>query len=106
MSDPKIKSSEITPESTYLNRRNFIRAGLIAGSSAATALTYRFFNPPPAAEVATAKIESVQSSTPLPAGEKLNTLEEITNYNNFYEFSPDDKRAVAKKAERLVTRPW
>jgi methionine sulfoxide reductase catalytic subunit len=106
MADPKIKSSEITPESTYLNRRNFIRAGLVAGSTAATALTYRFFNPPPSQEVAVDGIENVQSAPSLPAGENLNTLEEIANYNNFYEFSPDDKQAVAKKAERLVTRPW
>ena len=105
MSDPKIKSSEITPESTYLNRRNFIRAALISGSTVATALTYRFFNPPPPSEVVTAPIENVHTPAYIPDGEKLNTLEEITNYNNFYEFSTD-KRAVAKNAERLVTRPW
>jgi len=105
MSDPKIKPSEITPESTYLNRRNFIRAGLIAGSTAATALTYRFFNPPPAPEMLTGNIENVQTAATPSEGEKLNTLEEITNYNNFYEFSTD-KRGVAKKAQRLVTRPW
>ena len=105
MSDPKIKSSEITPESTYLDRRNFIRAGLIAGSAAATGLTYRFFNPPPPGEVAASAIENVQRAEPLSDGDKLNALEEIANYNNFYEFSTD-KRSVAKNAERLVTRPW
>jgi len=106
MAEEKIKPSEITPEGVYLNRRNFIRAGLVAGSTAATALTYRFFNPPPAREIVTGSIENVQASAPsLSSGEKLNTLEEIANYNNFYEFSTD-KRAVAKNAERLVTRPW
>jgi len=106
MAEEKIKPSEITPEGVYLNRRNFIRAGLVAGSTAATALTYRFFNPPPAREIVTGNIENVQASAPsLSSGEKLNTLEEIANYNNFYEFSTD-KRAVAKNAERLVTRPW
>jgi len=103
-SDAKIRSSEITPESTYLNRRNFIRAGLIAGSTAATALTYRFFNPPPTVEVSAGPIENVKSAPAVP-GEKLNTIEEITNYNNFYEFSTS-KGAVAKKAEVFVTRPW
>ena len=106
MSDERIKSSEITPESVYLNRRNFMRAGLIAGTTAATGLIYRFFNPPPVAEVATSTIQNIQTATtPLPTGEKLNTLEQIANYNNFYEFSTD-KRAVATKAERFVTRPW
>jgi sulfoxide reductase catalytic subunit YedY len=37
--------------------------------------------------------------------DKLNTLEEITNYNNFYEFSTD-KSEVARRAGKLLTRPW
>src|SRR4029453_16994968 len=105
MAENKIKPSEITPESVYLNRRNFIRAGLIAGSSVATALTYRFFNPPPAPEVVTSGIENVRPAQELPSNEKLNTIDEIANYNNFYEFSTD-KREVARKATELVTRPW
>jgi len=105
MSDKTIKSSEITPESVYLNRRNFIRAGLIAGSTAATALTYRFFNPPPANEVVTTSIENVKPAQTVSVDDKLNTLEEITNYNNFYEFSTD-KSEVARRAGKLLTRPW
>ena len=54
-----IKSSEITPEHVYLNRRNFIRASLLAGTTLATGLTYRFFNPPPPAEIAGETIEVV-----------------------------------------------
>ena len=34
----------------------------------------------------------------------LNTFEEITNYNNYYEFTTD-KQGVAKLAEDFVTRP-
>ena len=105
MADKTIKSSEITPESVYLNRRNFIRAGLIAGSTAATALTYRFFNPPPANEVVTTSIENVKPAQTVSVDDKLNTLEEITNYNNFYEFSTD-KSEVARRAGKLLTRPW
>ena len=101
----EIPYSEVTPKSVYLNRRNFIRIGLVAGSTAATAVTYRFFNPPPPGAVAADTIENVQSTQPQPGGEKLNSIEEIANYNNFYEFSTS-KGAVAKKAERLVTRPW
>jgi sulfoxide reductase catalytic subunit YedY len=37
-----IKSSEITPENVYLNRRNFIRAGVLAGTTLATTGVYRF----------------------------------------------------------------
>ena len=105
MADSKLKSSDITPEAVYLNRRNFIRAGLVAGSATATGLAYRFFNPSAPGEVALAKIENVQPATADVDGDKLNTFDEITNYNNFYEFSTD-KLAVAKKAKDFVTRPW
>lgn len=101
----KIKSSEITPESVYLNRRNFIRAGLLAGSTVATGLAYRFFNPPPPGEVATEAITNLEKPAEFRVSEELNSFEDITNYNNFYEFSTT-KTAVARKAENFVTRPW
>lgn len=101
----EIKSSDITPESTYLNRRNFIRAGLFAGSAVATGLTYRLFNPPPPGEVVTAEIQNLSKSEQPAIDEKLNTFEEITNYNNFYEFSTT-KTAVAREAQSFITRPW
>ena len=100
-----IKSSEITPESVYLNRRNFIRAALLGGTTLATGAAYRFFNPPPPKEINTAQIENVAKPAEFNAGEKLNSFEEITNYNNFYEFSTS-KTAVARAAEDFVTRPW
>lgn len=103
----KIQSSEITPESVYLNRRNFLRAGLIAGSTAATALTYRLFNPGEAVGTSdgAAQPQGSVSGATADAGDTLNTFEEITNYNNFYEFSTA-KGDVAEEARALVTRPW
>jgi sulfoxide reductase catalytic subunit YedY len=101
----EIKSGEITDEKTYLNRRNFIRAGLLAGTTLATAGVYRFINPPPPKEVVTAEIQNIIQPPDFRAEEKLNSFEEITNYNNFYEFSTS-KTAVARKAEDFVTRPW
>jgi sulfoxide reductase catalytic subunit YedY len=98
-------SSEITPENVYLNRRNFIRAGLLAGTAVATGLTYRFFNPQPIASVETQEFASVEAPKTVSEVGSPNSLEDISNYNNFYEFSTD-KRAVAKKAQKLVTRPW
>src|SRR5207245_10229818 len=53
------------------------------------------------------KIADVQAtpSAIAPLNEKKTSYEDITHYNNFYEFSTD-KRGVAEKAKRFVTRPW
>ncbi|MGB7068873.1 MAG: protein-methionine-sulfoxide reductase catalytic subunit MsrP [Pyrinomonadaceae bacterium] len=100
-----ISPSDITPEGVYLNRRNFVRAGLLTGTTVATGLTYRYFNRSPAKETLTEAIAEVAKRDDLASSEKLNSFEEITNYNNFYEFSTS-KTAVARKAEGFVTRPW
>ncbi len=105
----EIKSGEITPESVYLNRRNFMRAGLIAGSTLLTGGIYRYFNPPPPKEVVTAQIENIAPTAETPiikmSGEEPNTFKEITNYNNYYEFSTD-KRGVSSKAEDFISRSY
>lgn len=100
-----IKSSEITDEKTYLSRRNFIRAALVAGTTLATAGVYRFINPSPPKEIVTAEIADIARPQNFQIEEKLNTFQEITNYNNFYEFSTS-KTGVARAAEDFVTRPW
>ena len=55
-----VRSSEITAETTYLDRRNFIRAGLVAGTTAATALAYRYFNPMPLPPVEVKDISKIE----------------------------------------------
>ncbi len=101
----KIKSGEITDESTYLNRRNFIRAGLFAGTTVATGLGYRFLNPPPQKEVETANIDNVIKANDAKLPDEPTSIQDITNYNNYYEFSTS-KTAVAGEAEDFVTKPW
>ncbi len=46
-----------------------------------------------------------QPSGPSTTPDKLNSYEEITNYNNYYEFSTD-KLGVAEMAAKFVARPW
>ncbi len=101
----EIKSSEITPESDYLNRRNFIRAAILGGTTAATGLAYRFFNEPPPKEIVTTEINNIKKSSDFPLEDKLNSFEDITTYNNYYEFSTS-KTSVARAAQDFVTRPW
>ena len=107
--DNSINSSDITPEKDYLNRRNFIKAAVLAGSTLATAGLYRFINPPLLPETKTEPIAEVQpnieAAKTIAIDDKPNTFSEITNYNNFYEFSTT-KSAVAGKAKDFVTRPW
>jgi len=100
-----IKPSEITTESDYLNRRNFIRAGLLAGTGIATGLAYRYFNPTPLPPVEVKDISNIEMPKSFSTDEKPNTFEDITNYNNYYEFGTD-KDQPARLAQKLVTRPW
>ena len=107
-----IRSSEITDQKTYLNRRLFMRGAILAGSAAATGFLYRKLNPPPAVVEERPRIaglvkppsdEAIRNG--FKVNEPLTLFEDITNYNNFYEFD-SDKRAVASLARGFVTRPW
>ena len=105
MGGEKIKSSDITPESVYLNRRNFIRAGTIVGTTLATAGVYRYFNPPPPKEIVTDEINNITKPENFRIEDAPTSFADITNYNNYYEFSTS-KTAVARKAEDFITAPW
>ncbi|MEO6724262.1 MAG: protein-methionine-sulfoxide reductase catalytic subunit MsrP [Blastocatellia bacterium] len=105
-SDDINSSSEITIEENYWNRRNFIRGAVLAGTSVATGLLYRQLN---TAGREAKKVDLAELPTKggyaTPTGVAATAFEDITNYNNFYEFSTD-KQAVARRAKNFVTRPW
>jgi len=79
---PDLKYSDITPERTYLNRRAVLAglgaAGLVAGPARAAGFSVE---------------------------EDPNSFEDITNYNNFYEFGTG-KDDPARNAHMLTTDPW
>jgi sulfoxide reductase catalytic subunit YedY len=107
-----ISSSEITDQKTYLNRRLFMRGAILAGSVAATGLLYRKLNSPAAVVEERPKIVGVVTppsdealSKGFKVNESLTSFEDITNYNNFYEFSTD-KQSVASAARGFVAQPW
>jgi sulfoxide reductase catalytic subunit YedY len=107
----EIKSSEITDRKVYLNRRLFMRGAALLTTTAATGLLYRKLNPGPVEAPKGESLLANQASTVSQAGndfstnEKLTAIEDITNYNNFYEFSTD-KQGVAPAAAGFVTKPW
>jgi sulfoxide reductase catalytic subunit YedY len=102
----RFRSSEITPESVYLNRRAFM-TGAAAGALGAAALTL---------------LPGEAGATPAPPVDKLPTLAappapqyrhadtptkitDATTYNNFYEFGVD-KDDPHRNAGTLRPRPW
>ena len=99
-----IPSSEITPKATYLNRRNFLAGAAIAGAAAATGVAFRDLADPALTAQANAKIDGLQKS-PFSTTEKETPYKDVTNYNNFYEFSTD-KYEPAELAKNFKPRPW
>ena len=92
-----IPSSEITGKDAYLNRRKFLigSASLAAAAGLATLGV-------PLAEAD--KLAGVVKG-PFGTDEKLTPYKDISNYNNFYEFSTD-KYEPAGLAKNFRTRPW
>ncbi|MFZ1916783.1 MAG: protein-methionine-sulfoxide reductase catalytic subunit MsrP [Terriglobales bacterium] len=99
-----IPSSEITPRQTYLNRRRFLAGAALAGATAAASVFFHDLADPPLTVHANAKIDSLQKSS-FSTTEKETPYKDVTNYNNFYEFSTD-KYEPAALAKDFKTRPW
>src|SRR6185437_1701859 len=103
---------KITDNQTYLNRRLFMQAAVLAGTATASALLYRRLNPPPAEPVKGEKLDAKAESSKTEAlkdgyvvSEQLTPFESITTYNNFYEFDTS-KNGPAIAAKGFVTKPW
>ncbi len=99
-----IPSSEITPKTTYLNRRSFLAGAAIAGAAAVAGVAFTDLASPALTAQANAKIDGIQKS-PFSTTEKETPYKDVTNYNNFYEFSTD-KYEPAGLAKNFKTRPW
>ena len=97
-----ILPSEITDETVYLKRREFLKkagfvtAGALAGHSA--------FAADPAPGASGAKLEDVRKS-PFSTDEPANSWTDITTYNNYYEFGTG-KEDPSRYAADFNPRPW
>jgi sulfoxide reductase catalytic subunit YedY len=97
--DKGIKPSEITSEGAYFSRRALLTAAVAAGvipsimSSEAATL-------PVSGDLLDGVKKWPNSTT-----DKVNTFEDITTYNNFYEFGTG-KGDPAANAHTLKTSPW
>jgi sulfoxide reductase catalytic subunit YedY len=94
-----VKSSEITPYSLYLSRRDFLKAAGIVSGSALLAACAPKGTATPGAEMPEFPAKKDE------LGDLANSFEDITNYNNFYEFTID-KQGVAGLAQQFKPEPW
>ncbi len=76
----------------------------LVGAAALTGATLSDLINPPFTVLANAKIDGVKKS-PFSTTEKETPYKDVTNYNNFYEFSTD-KYEPAEAAKNFKTRPW
>ncbi len=84
---PDLLASEITDESLFWNRRDFIKTAGLGAAAVGGLLPSRRFLPDPADD------------------DKLTPWEDVTGYNNYYEFGTD-KDDPARNAGALRTKPW
>src|SRR5581483_1893886 len=107
---PEPPSSEITPESVYVNRRAFMRnAARAVGTAAVVGAGLSWLvgqAPAPDPPIEPTLVEA----SALPKGsydtdEPETSYDNIATYNNYYEFG-EDKGDPAQNAHTLTTRPW
>ena len=98
----KLDPSEITPKRLYLTRRQFIGSAgaVMAGALALAACKGQVSSPTP-----TEQVPNYTGPTKDELGASLTTYQDITNYNNYYEFSTN-KEAVAQLDTKFPITPW
>jgi sulfoxide reductase catalytic subunit YedY len=96
----RIRSSEITDRQVYLNRRSFMQTLMVAGG--ATVFADSVSAQQPAAHGR--KLTTVRSA--LSTTEKPNTWEQVTTYNNFYEFGTSKSDPAVHGPRFRPPQPW
>jgi sulfoxide reductase catalytic subunit YedY len=99
-----ISSAEITAKSVYLNRRTFLAGAAAAGAAVATGVGLRRMVSPGTVARAGNKIDGIKKSG-LSTTETVTPFKDVSNYNNYYEFSTD-KYQPAGLAKNFRSRPW
>jgi sulfoxide reductase catalytic subunit YedY len=106
--DPEL-AAQITPEHLYINRRKFMRIAAAAGIAAALAACG--VREPAAEPTSAGAADSDATAAPgyqpgtTEMGEEANSFEQVSGYNNFYEFTVS-KEDVQYLADDFTTSPW
>jgi len=97
---PRIAPSEITPPDVYFSRRTLLAGALAAGVSTLVGRAEAAEGPP-----ADAARLSYAANPRYSVSEAPNKYEEITTYNNFYEFGTY-KEDPSRNARSFRAQPW
>src|SRR6266571_1681 len=101
--EPALALADITPKDVYFNRRNFLRGLGIAGAAAVVGKRFASILSPSTTAFAGTKLTTIKSNYRV--DEKISSENDVTHYNNFYEFG-SDKGDPAKNAQNFRTSPW
>ena len=103
--DPtNLTHADVTPPSVYFNRRKFFRSAGIAGAAAVLGTRFwRVVSPELNGSAASSFPNLIKS--PFSTTEKPSSFEDVSHYNNFYEFGTD-KSDPSKNAQKFKTSPW
>lgn len=93
---PRIASSEITPQSAYLQRRDILKLGGLGAAALGMSLGA-------GGNAFAAKLSTVPSAYKV--DEKLTSKADVTSYNNFYEFGLDKADPAALSGD-FKPMPW
>jgi methionine sulfoxide reductase catalytic subunit len=95
--------ADVTPKDLYVNRRNFLRGLGVAGAATVIGEHFASILSHPGSVQANTKLATVKSNYTV--DEKVTPENDVTHYNNFYEFGTD-KGDPAKNAQNFRTSPW
>ena len=101
---PGLTYSDVTPKSVYLNRRRFLQGMGLAGVVAASSRSLVSLVAPSTTPYAGTKLAGLAKS-PFSTTEKQTSYDDVTHYNNFYEFGTD-KSDPARNSQKFRTSPW
>jgi sulfoxide reductase catalytic subunit YedY len=100
---PDLTYADVTPKSVYLDRRKFLRDMGLAGVVALAGKGLLDLASPSRSVYGATQLTTIKG--PFSTDEKVNSYNDVTHYNNYYEFGVD-KDAPAKNAQNFVTSPW
>jgi len=101
---PELTYEDVTPKSTYLNRRQILLGLGFAGAAAIGGKVLSDLAAPDTIAHAGTKL-NVTVKSPFSITEKTSSINDVTHYNNFYEFGTD-KGDPSKNAQNFRTSPW